>query len=106
MKLDALPRHLNNQYLEIPMLDMWQDKDRIYIVYDYMYFPEADAKRNLLAYSNDGKELWRAEDIGVGSPECYTNIIQIEPLVVNNFAGYTCRIDEVSGKVLTIEFTK
>lgn len=62
--------------------------------------------QNLRAYTFDGQEVWTAEHPTNMTTDCYTNIISREPLMVNNFAGYSCRIDPSSGRLLESVFTK
>ena len=77
------------------------------VIYDYMSFPRLEPARNLFAYSARTEvELWRAQDIGFGQLDAYTNIISEAPLVVGNFAGYNCEIDAATGQVIDTAFTK
>lgn len=81
--------------------------DLIVIVYDYMAFPRNEPSRILIAYSGlMGKELWRADDIGAGDTDGYTDVISESPLIVGNFAGFDCHIDIQTGKVVSKVFTK
>lgn len=89
-----------------PVLDARQIGSVVVVLYDYMEFPAEDPAKNLFAYALNGQLLWRAEDIGQGQTDGYTNIISEEPLVVGNFAGFNCRIDLETGHVLSKEFTK
>jgi len=79
---------------------------RVLVLYDYMAFPHGSPARNLFAYDLAGNQLWRAEDIGLGATDGYTNFITDVPLVVGNFAGAACTIDPNTGKVLNTVFTK
>ena len=90
-----------------PVLEARNIGDLLVVVYDYMSFPEGEPARNLFAYSaKTGAELWRAEDIGLGKIDAYTNIISETPLVVGNFAGYSCQVDLATGSVVCKVFTK
>jgi hypothetical protein len=90
-----------------PVLEAREIGPLVVVVYDYMAFPRGAPSRNLFAYSTkSGQLVWRAEDIGAGATDGYTNIISEQPLVVGNFACFNCEIDLNSGKVLTKVFTK
>jgi uncharacterized Fe-S cluster-containing radical SAM superfamily enzyme len=88
------------------VLDAREVEGRVFVLYDYMDFPRGEPSRNLFAYDQKGNELWRAEDIGFGAIDGYTNIISESPLTVGNFACFECTIDMNTGKVLDKSFTK
>ena len=79
---------------------------RVYVIYDYMEFPNELPARNLFAYDLTGAELWRAQDIGCGSIDAYTNFIAEEPLTVYNFGCFICVVSEDNGYILSTQFTK
>ena len=79
---------------------------RVYVIYDYMEFPSKLPARNLFAYDLAGNEVWRANDIGCGGVDAYTNFIAEQPLTVFNFGCYICVIDEANGNVVSTQFTK
>jgi hypothetical protein len=90
-----------------PVLEAREIGDIVVVLYDYMAFPRNEPSRNLFAYSaQTRKELWRAEDIGAGAIDGYTNFITEAPLVVGNFACFNCQIDVQTGKVVSKVFTK
>lgn len=89
-----------------PVLEAREIDGRIVVLYDYMAFPRNMPSRNLFAYDARGKQLWRAEDIGFGATDGYTNIISEIPLVVGNFACFNCTIDINTGRVVDKTFTK
>jgi hypothetical protein len=92
---------------EYPVLESREIGGLIVVVYDYMAFPQGQPARNLFAYSaSSGELVWRADDIGAGDTDAYTNILYEQPLVVGNFAGCTCTLELGSGKVLSKVFTK
>ena len=92
---------------EHPVLAAREIGEFVVVVYDYMRFPQGQPARNLYAYSAASRRLaWRADDIGAGATDAYTNILSERPLVVGNFAGYNCTIDLGTGKVLSTAFTK
>ena len=81
-------------------------EDRFLVIHDYMQFPRGAPARNLIAYSDDGAELWRAESISELPNDAYVNFVSETPLVVGNFAGHTVTIDSETGTVLETKFTK
>ena len=89
-----------------PIIDARHIGDQIIVLFDYMAFPQGEAARNLFAYALDGNLLWRADDLGLGAMDAYTNIVSETPLVVGNFGGYICSVDLSSGKIQTTCFTK
>lgn len=89
-----------------PVIDACEINGQILVVYDYMSFPKNSPARNLFAYDADGNELWRAEDIGLGGTDAYTNVISESRLTVGNFAGYSVTIESNTGQVLSKVFTK
>ncbi len=89
-----------------PVLEAREIAGLVVVLYDYMAFPRGEPSRNLYAYSADGTLRWRAEDIGQGRVDGYTNIMSEQPLVVGNFSSFTCTIDSRTGRVLEKVFTK
>lgn len=83
-----------------------QVENRIYVIYDYMEFPQKQPARNLFAYDLCGNELWRAQDIGCGSVDAYTNFIAEKPLTVYNFGCFICIVNEIDGQIVSTHFTK
>lgn len=81
-------------------------RGRVIVICDYMDFDTEGPARNLFCYDLDGAELWRASDLGLGSADGYTNFVSEEPLVVGNFAGFNCRVELETGRVLETAFTK
>ena len=91
---------------EYPVLAAHLVGERVIVVYDYMAFPKNEPARNLFCYDSAGTRLWRAQDIGMGATDGYTNVTSEVPLWVGNFSGFNCRIDEQTGDVLEKSFTK
>jgi hypothetical protein len=89
-----------------PIIEAAEIHGLIIVVYDYMAFPPSSPARNLFAYKPTGEKVWRAQGIGAGSTDAYTNILSETPLVVGNFSGANCTIDVQSGAVLHTLFTK
>lgn len=89
-----------------PVLEAHLIGNRVLVVYDYMAFARDAPARNLYCYAPSGEELWRAEDIGMGATDAYTNVLREEPVWVGNFAGFDCRIELANGKVSEKRFTK
>jgi hypothetical protein len=91
---------------EYPVLHATLVNDRVVVIYDWMAFDRGVPARNLFCYDRSGSEIWRAQDIDWGAVDAYTNVTQENPLWVSNFAGFNCRIDEATGHVLAMDFTK
>lgn len=81
-------------------------QERVLVTFDWMSFARGAAARNLFCYDKSGSPIWRAEDIGLGDVDAYTGVLRETPLWVGNFAGFNCRIDERTGKVIEKSFTK
>ena len=91
---------------DLPILN-WRKIGHIYVViFDYMTFPKAKPARNMIAFTEDGKEIWRTEAYTKLATDGWVNFISIEPLIVGNFSGYNATIDLGTGVVLATEFTK
>jgi hypothetical protein len=91
----------------IPVQEAAQIGERIVVIHDYTAYPRGRAAPNLVAYSLAGEQLWVAENLGIlGSSDAYVGFLSEEPLWVYNFAGYQCRIDPETGRLLEREFTK
>ena len=88
------------------VLDAVEAGGKVFVIYDYRAFPRGVPARNLFAYDPQGKQLWRAQDIGEGATDAYTQFIGRDPHLVSNFAGYACEIDLETGKVLGTRWTK
>lgn len=62
------------------------------------------AVRNLRAFSPGGTQLWDAE-----MPEeadYYHRIVSTDPIEVDSFSGFRCRIDPLDGKIASKRFMK
>ncbi len=90
------------------VLDAAQIGDLVVLVLDWTLLSKErfGQVQNLRAYTFDGQEVWTAEHPTNMRIDCYTNIIEREPLVVNNFSGCSCLIDPSSGHLLESTFTK
>lgn len=63
-----------------------------------------DAVRNLQAFSLSGVKLWDAE-----MPEdadYYYKIVNTDPIEVDSFSSFRCRIDSRTGKIISKRFMK
>jgi len=89
-----------------PVLEAVLVNGRVLVTFDWMAFEQNAPAQYLFCYDSSGKLLWRAPGIGMGATDAYTGVTSEEPLWVVNFAGCNCRIDEVSGQVLEVLFTK
>lgn len=92
--------------VEYPIMDARTIGGFIIVLHDDMHFARGVSARNLFAYKLDGTIAWRADDIGQGAVDAYTNFLSENPLVVGNFAGFNCTVDISSGTVLSTQFTK
>ena len=62
------------------------------------------AVRNLRAFSLSGTPLWQAE-----MPEeadYYYRIVSVDPIDVDSFSGFRCRLDSKTGKIISKHFMK
>jgi hypothetical protein len=89
-----------------PVLEARKINELILVIYDHMEFPKDEPARNLFAYDCAGNELWRAEDIGAGATDAYTNFLSEVPLKVSNFSGFSVSINLELGRVTGKLFTK
>lgn len=62
------------------------------------------AIRNLRAYGRDGIALWNAELPEVA--DYYHRIHSVEPLDVDSFSSFRCRIDARTGRITSKQFLK
>ncbi|MEM1370058.1 MAG: hypothetical protein AAGG02_19050 [Cyanobacteria bacterium P01_H01_bin.15] len=93
--------------LDFPIIDAATDGDRVYVVFDYTAFPKNKPAGNLSAYDKDGHRLWTVSGNPIDHPTAaYTNIIDLKPLTVGNFAGFVCQINETTGELIQSDFTK
>jgi hypothetical protein len=92
--------------LEKPVLKAAAIQDKVLVIFDYMSFPKDMPAKNLVAYDKKRKEVWTAQNPEVGATDAYVSFIKEEPLEVGNFAGYNCRIDITTGRLMRSEFTK
>ena len=95
--------------LPIRALDAVRLGERVLVIHDYMAYPRGKPAPNLVAYSPSGDRLWTAENLGasgLGETDAYVSFLSEEPLWVYNFAGYRCRIDPQTGKLIESQFTK
>jgi hypothetical protein len=81
--------------------------NRILVIHDYMLYDKTKPAANLVAYDVHGSPLWTAPTLTLGSPtDAYVEFMSEEPLWVGNFAGFNCRIDPETGRLLETVFTK
>jgi hypothetical protein len=91
-----------------PVVDAVRVGDIVVVILDRDLLSDrrAGQVQNLRAYTVEGDELWTAEHPTNTSADCYTKIINREPLRVANFAGYTCELNAQTGRLLETVFTK
>ena len=92
--------------LEYPIHDAFVSKDRIIVLFDHMAQREAGQFNNLVAINRDGDRIWVAEHPTTTTSDVYIEIVEKDPLIVWNFAGYRCTIDVDDGKLIEARFTK
>src|SRR5262245_38489414 len=80
--------------------------DRVLVLYDYMAGPRHRQFQNLEAFNLDGVRLWTAEHPTSTTADAYVTIKCVSPLRVSSFAGYDCKLDVESGRLLESTFTK
>lgn len=81
-------------------------EDRIFVIFDYMTYPQGSPARNLVAYDPDQKELWTAANPTNMATDAFVNFCPGNSLRVANFAGYICSINPTDGSVIDTTFTK
>jgi hypothetical protein len=91
---------------EYPVLEGVLLGEIVVVIYDWMAFDREAPARNLFCHTKNGERIWRADGVGQAATDAYTGVASTEPLWVHNFSGFSCRIDERSGKVLRKKFTK
>ena len=92
---------------EYPVKDFAVLADKVILIYDYMSMPKGWGQiKNMKAFNFIGKLLWTAQHPTNQYNDCYINFASKEPLMVNNFAGFECRVNPADGVVLEATFTK
>jgi hypothetical protein len=83
-------------------------KDITLRLYNWMNYPQSEAIRNIEAFDSQGKSLWVIEPLGDHAvTDFYTSVASLGGNIhAFNFQCFDCVIDEESGKVLSISFTK
>jgi hypothetical protein len=62
------------------------------------------ALRNLWAFDSHGKKVWEAEL--PESNDYYYEIVDVSPLTVRSFSGYTCELEIRDGTITSKDFQK
>jgi hypothetical protein len=110
LKAKANRVELEGGHLDLPLrvIEAIRHGERVLVVHDWMAYPRGLPAPNLVAYATDGRQLWTAENLerGIGETDAYVGFLTEEPLWVANFAGFRCRIDPETGRLLESEFTK
>ena len=77
------------------------------VIYDYMAGPQHQQFRNLQGFDARGNLLWTAEHPTNETADAYVNFGQdADILEAHSFAGYVCRLDPKTGKLVDARFTK
>jgi len=92
---------LDKPILEVVLLD-----EKVVVIHDYMAYPQDRPAKNLVAYTQDGRQVWVADNPTDLPTDAYVNFISEVPLVVGNFAGFNCTISSSTGFVENHAFTK
>ncbi len=72
-----------------------------------MDFPKNEQAKNLRCYNTKMDLKWIAEHPTNTITSCYTYIeITNNVLKANNFSGYLCKLDLITGLLIESEFTK
>ena len=80
--------------------------DQIVVIYDYMSGTKDAAFHNVEAFDAAGRNLWTAENPGLGATDAYVEFMSEDPLIIWNFACFQCTIDPRTGKLLRAVLTK
>lgn len=86
--------------------DALQLGDRVFVIFDYMGFPQGRPAPNLRAYDLHQKLLWTAAHPIDQPAAAYVNFLSETLLVAWNFACFRCTLDEASGEIIQAQFTK
>ena len=97
--------------LPYTILDAEASGGSIFVIYDYMEFPMDAPARNLVCINEAGKELWVAGNPTNQNNDGYTNINRTVSsikgcIAANNFAGYLCHVNVLTGELADVQFTK
>lgn len=88
------------------ILQAKQIGDRVLVIFDYMAYPQARPAANLVAFDEQQRRLWDAQNPTAGPTDAFVNFVSEDPVRVWNFAGYSCEVDLNTGRLLKAEFTK
>jgi hypothetical protein len=88
------------------VLDAMQLGDRVFVIFDYMAFPQLQPAPNLKAYDLHQNELWTAAHPINQPAAAYVNFLSETSLLAWNFACFRCTLDESSGQLIEAQFTK
>lgn len=108
---------IDGHALEMPweILDAADGGGKVFVLFDpdsYLLDPNykkmrrsgLPAIKNLIAYAYDGSVLWSA-DLPAES-DYYYKIISIDPLIVNSFSSFACKINTLNGSIEGMNFFK
>jgi len=94
---------------EHPVLAALLVEGVVCVILDFMTFPCGQQAANLRGYSRTGEPLWVAEHPTNSTTDYYVSLEGVGDdghLLVGNFAGFRCRVDPGSGRLVRCEFTK
>lgn len=85
---------------ERPILETRKIGETMIVVFDYMNSPQQRQARNLMAFNLERELLWIAEHPTDQPTDAYVSILEEQPFIVSNFAGFECELDLGTGKLL------
>jgi hypothetical protein len=94
----------NKWSVDRPILDGRAIGGRVILILDPL--PGSAPARNVRAYSLTGQWLWTAEHPTDWPSDCYMNFMAGDGVVLNDFAGFTCRIDPETGRLIEALFER
>ena len=89
-----------------PILQAKKVGNKVFVIFDYMSFPNGRPAQNLVAFDEHQQEIWKAENPSDIGTDAYVNFTDDGELCVWNFAGFLCDIDLDSGRILKSQFMK
>jgi hypothetical protein len=92
--------------VEHPLADARIVQGVVIVIYDYMSGPRHRQFQNAEGFDFTGRKLWTAQHPTNETADAYVSIVGVNPLVLWNFACYSCTIDPANGRLLAAVFTK
>jgi hypothetical protein len=92
--------------MDYPIHQVIEYSDFIIVLYAYDSYKGRGRFSNLVAVNRNGEEIWKADHPVNAPTSAYVEMVNEDPLVAWNFAGYRCTIDINNGKIIEAVFTK